>query len=364
MIAILYHPDDITLLYSFYPLLISRYRSEFAFLRDTESIRRASYNALIVFRGQKIARTRSITVGHLLGQLRDLVPRLLYFDDHDSADEVVPDAFPFVDAYLKKQIARELKDYGNPIYGKRTYAQYFHRNHGISDDNEVIQPPLDDAAISKIVLSWNLGLGPYPRAHWRSLLARRMDKALGAWPIRWILPRNLSIKATGQARLPKASARFSTRFDRSTIEAHRRAFLNRARSSNLFLTEKVPLREYNRELRKVAATISPFGWGEVCFRDFEAVFNRSVLVKPSLDRVETWPDIYRAGETYVSVSWNAEDLVQKVSEVIEDSTKCRRITDNAVSVLIDAHSCIDDVIERFISLAHGGNASKHALHSV
>ena len=57
---------------------------------------------------------------------------------------------------------------------------------------------------------------------------------------------------------------------------------------------------------------SPFGWGELCFRDYEAVYCGCLLVKPSMDHVVTSPDIFEAGVTYVPVKWDLSDLTEKI----------------------------------------------------
>jgi hypothetical protein len=66
---------------------------------------------------------------------------------------------------------------------------------------------------------------------------------------------------------------------------------------------RVGSKRYLAELLLSRVVVSPFGWGEVCFRDYEAVAAGCLLVKPSMDHVRTQPDIYRAGQTYVSVRW-------------------------------------------------------------
>ena len=75
------------------------------------------------------------------------------------------------------------------------------------------------------------------------------------------------------------------------------------------------------------AVLSPFGYGEICFRDFEAVLSGALLLKPDCGHLETWPDIYGEG-TYVPLDWMASDLHFKSAEVLEDRYFCDPIHPN------------------------------------
>ena len=66
------------------------------------------------------------------------------------------------------------------------------------------------------------------------------------------------------------------------------------------------MRNYYKELHNSKYAISPFGWGEICIRDFEAIVQGSVLIKPDVAHLETWPNIYLNGETYLSIPWDLE----------------------------------------------------------
>jgi hypothetical protein len=80
---------------------------------------------------------------------------------------------------------------------------------------------------------------------------------------------------------------------------------------------------------------SPFGWGEVCFRDYEAVALGAVLLKPSMEHVQTNPNVYQAYETYVPVKWDLSDLPQACDWCMQNPDRCRQITRNARRVLRD-----------------------------
>ena len=53
--------------------------------------------------------------------------------------------------------------------------------------------------------------------------------------------------------------------------------------------------------------LSPFGWGEICYRDFEASLGGNLLLKPSMDHIDTWPNIYRE-DCYLKLDWDFSNL--------------------------------------------------------
>ena len=346
-ITVFYFADDITLLYSLYPLLVTRLRKRFFFTKDLDYIlTRDRRKNLLVVRFMK--RADIADPAGLFQRLKDKYDRIVYFDDTADPREIKAELLPFVDRYLKKQVLRDRSDYLRPVYGKRLYTEYYHVRHGVIDDDEVSLPPIDASHLDKISLSWNLGIGSYPKSGVRKSLAVRAEAALGVDFVRPFLSDPLSYRSVSPSR-NQVSARFGTKFDRKTVSIHRRIFQDVAKSrGDLFLTGKVPLTEFNRELREVRAVLSPFGWGEICFRDFEAVLNNSVLIKPSMEHIETWPDIYVADRTFVPVDWEGSDLVRKTEAILNDEKRRRDMTESALAVLLDAHRNLEPRVEQLV----------------
>jgi len=110
--------------------------------------------------------------------------------------------------------------------------------------------------------------------------------------------------------------------------------------------QRVPRREYILELMRSKVTFSPFGWGEVCFRDYEAVACGSLLVKPSMAHLITSPNIYIEYETYVPVRWDLSDCAQTIDHYLRHPADAERIARNAQRVLRDYFAegrFVDDV---------------------
>jgi hypothetical protein len=86
---------------------------------------------------------------------------------------------------------------------------------------------------------------------------------------------------------------------------------------------------YYRELYDSKMVLSPFGWGEVCFRDFEAIISGALLLKPDMSHIKTWPDVYIPYETYIPLDWDGGDVTEKAEAYLLDDVARRRIAENA-----------------------------------
>ena len=75
------------------------------------------------------------------------------------------------------------------------------------------------------------------------------------------------------------------------------------------------------------------GYGEVCWRDFEAILYGSLLVKPDMSHVETTPQIFEPFKTYVPVTWDFSDIDEKISYYLDNEDISQTIVENAYKTL-------------------------------
>ena len=113
----------------------------------------------------------------------------------------------------------------------------------------------------------------------------------------------------------RLSARFSPRnFQRKKFIEFLKNRFPKEKIGMGFISRKL----YFEELNNTDAVLSPFGYGEPCFRDIEAFIAGSAMIKPDMDHIETWPDIYRDQETYLSVPWEIEKWKDTIPEILDD----------------------------------------------
>lgn len=246
-------------------------------------------------------------------RFREEVRRLYWFDNADSTGSLQARVIPFVDAYCKGHLLTDRGKYVESWYGGRIYTDYYHKKHGVTDSNPVFSIPLrDDTERRKLRLSWNAAYWNHSYSPAGNLLAKTFE-LIARRPLfhgnrKWCPP--------GGSRNILVSARFSTGHSRPTV-AYQRTTIRR-RLLGLVPLDRVSRKRFREEMEKSKMVVSPFGWGEVTYRDYECFIAGSVLVKPDMSHVETWPDLYRAYETYVPISWDVEDLRDKIDRIASE----------------------------------------------
>lgn len=119
----------------------------------------------------------------------------------------------------------------------------------------------------------------------------------------------------------------STNYRRLSVSVQRQrvteAFSERVPSG------RVSRRQFFRELASSKIVASPFGWGEINYRDYETFLAGAMLFKPDMSHMETWPAFFERDITYGSFSWDLSDLMDKLDHYLSDDTLRIRIAQEA-----------------------------------
>ena len=105
-----------------------------------------------------------------------------------------------------------------------------------------------------------------------------------------------------------------------------------------FVKDRLPFQEYINTLYQSKLSISPFGQGEVCYRDFEIFEFGVVMIKPTMDIVNTNPNPYISNETYIPVDLDWTELNDMVLEMINKPDKLQYIVENSRKVYDELYS--------------------------
>tara|TARA_R100001594_G_scaffold97052_1_gene131264 strand:+ start:4145 stop:5182 length:1038 start_codon:yes stop_codon:yes gene_type:complete len=92
---------------------------------------------------------------------------------------------------------------------------------------------------------------------------------------------------------------------------------------------RISQQEYYQRMFDSKIIFAPFGYGAVATRDLEAALYGSVLLKPDVSFVETSPNVYEDGETYIACKHDFSDLNEKVMQILGNSEKYLYIIENA-----------------------------------
>ncbi len=255
-----------------------------------------------------------------LDEISDLALRankIGWLNTGDSTGGIQLPVLDIVDVYFKNQLLRDRKRYLKSFYGARIYTDYYSKLYGVVDKEPIENSALDSEQIKKLKVSWNLGLNPNLRPKSRYLDKLIIDPRLFRLISHPIMSGNMA--RFGHTKRPfPVHCRISTRYDRATI-AFQRQKIEEMMASLGVSTKRVGRSRYYRELAGAQLVLSPFGWGEICIRDFEAIYFGGTLVKPSMDHVDTWPDVYKPGLTYISIPWEIREAEVIIKEVLESS---------------------------------------------
>jgi hypothetical protein len=263
-----------------------------------------------------------------LRDLRSCGKRILFLDNSDSCGTTQFHVMPYVDAYLKRQLYRDRSLYLREMYGLRLYTDFYHVRFGIFDKLQERRAPARPDDLAKLGIAWNSGLGDHGLSN-RLLKKWNFLNFLLNFSLPLHFGRNLGPAIAAPAR---ADRRYDIHYRVNMDYLLETISFGRKKIREILDVLKLRYRvcgggvvrraEYLAEIARSRVVVSPFGYGEICLRDFEAFRNGCLLVKPYMSHLETWPDCYKEGNTYFGYAWDFSDAAEKLEEVIRvsDST--------------------------------------------
>lgn len=252
----------------------------------------------------------------LMGKLKRRCNKIVWCDTSDSTGTLWTEVFPLVDLYLKKQVLIDLEEYTKKMWGHRLYTQYYHDKDCINMDNVSESIPISEKDINKIRVSWNVGLG--------ELFEEK--------EISYKNPFNIF---TPECVMPNQERKYDIQY-KGTLDYSICGY-QRLKSTELIeisglnhpdVLKKIPYPLYLQEIAESKAVISPYGWGEICTRDFETFLQGATLIKPDMSHLSTYPNWYIENQTYLPIKWDFSDFMEIVKKT-KNSKECIEIAKNA-----------------------------------
>lgn len=240
-----------------------------------------------------------------LKKIKEHCKTLVWCDTADSAGCGMFDVMPYVDVYFKKQVYKDKNLYLKHLYGSRLFCDYYYKQLQVEDEDlkKIDYPLLDERYVNKIQVSWNVGLADLFIKGYK-LLLHPFGVALPNFVVPDSPIKDLDLHFRGSGWSPIAGYQ----------RAKCKELVNKLDSvSHPDVNSQIPYKEYIAEIKRAKAVLSPFGWGEICGRDFEALAYGATLIKPSMEHCDTYPNWYQEGQTYVSLKWdfsNFDEIIQ------------------------------------------------------
>jgi len=258
----------------------------------------------------------------ILDKIKDKCKQVIWLDSSASTGTTHFQVLPFVHKYWKKQLLKDRNLYEKQFYGARIYTDYYKKQFNLEDQRVGSFDSINRKYLNKLTISWNLGFGSYSAN-------RRVSNILGLIP--WCLKEKLyykyRLKAVSHDSKRRLSVCFrgSSRYTNKALSFQRMKIIEKLQNRGVD-TKPVSYRAYINELRNAKIAVSPFGAGEMCFRDFEIILSGSLLLKPSMDHLMTWPDFFIDNENYVSVKWDFSDFDDKIESLLGNPERIRQIS--------------------------------------
>jgi len=255
-----------------------------------------------------------------LETIKKKVKSVFYFDTTDSSGCIQNEVFDYVDLYFKSQILKNKDHYKKNFYGSRIYSDYFHKKFKVQDNLIMFQRPLTNSNLKKLKLSWNSSLANYSLKGKILMLGYKYLKNYDLL----FLPKRKYIPSLTRPNLFLYKGNF--KYERNTISWQRQQIYSKMKKS--LDTRRVNLIKYYNVLKKSKVVISPFGWGEINYKDYEAFIYGNLLFKPDVSHIQTWPELFYKNKTYLQFKWDLSDFDKKIKNIRSNFEEYIHIAEN------------------------------------
>lgn len=237
--------------------------------------------------------------------------KVFYIESNDSPEVRYPQYVRLFKRWFKKQIYRDLNNYLKSFDGGTLYSDFYVNNYNLNKVNLYKSKVMDCNDLSKLDLFWNILIGPYPIKRFKQSLMRNGISFFGSSYLKYFSPKIFRMEEPIFQKSLFCHGRFSTHEIYSESIGYQRFLLSNEIYNNEFVQSGyIKQKDYNRELAQCQIVLSPFGWGEICHRDAEAIHNKALLLKPNMDHINTVPNIYIKDKMYISLNWDLSNLQQ------------------------------------------------------
>jgi hypothetical protein len=269
-----------------------------------------------------------------LKNARESANKIIWFDSSDSTGVTHFELLPYLDLYLKKQLFTDKSLYKKPFYGGRIFSEFYHKKFNVEDTLLFTQFfPLEHKDFAKVQLSWNIGMGDMYHAFSKRSFVRK--RIADYWPVNYDIP----FVPVQKDRSINVFLSTSVNLNRPTIAFHRKEIVKRLKEivqkgpgiKGIINGQRMSTRLFKQTMRSTSIMPSPFGWGEIGVRDYEAFIYGALLLKPDMTHLTTWPDIFKEGVTYQPFDWDFNNLESLIVELLESPKKRMEIAQHGQS---------------------------------
>jgi len=269
----------------------------------------------------------------LLEKINKRNSNIVWFDLRDSAGTTQFEVMPYVKKYLKGQIYKDIKNYSKPMYGGRYYTNYYFLNYQVSDQDIYKMTLLDSIYYKKLDLSWNIGALRYDLRFSNLYKIASYSKVIH----KFLTHNNFTKYNTYKffKKKYRVNAIYNNNFDRESVAFQRLLAIKKLKNINQFdlLDKNLNKKKYFASISNSKIVLSLFGWGEICYRDWESVILGTPFIKPDMNYLDTWPNIYIPYKTYYPVNLGLENLDEIIDFSISSDELSKEMIINSQNII-------------------------------
>lgn len=242
----------------------------------------------------------------LLTELKTTTDQLVWFDRSDPTGTTDFPIIDHVDSFWKKQILKDINYYAEQ-HGSKSVRVWLNDETTNSEDFSYTPCPTDQ--LHKIKAAYNIAYYDHRYFWYKSHVVSNYFPGTPSFnPVKSDRPFDLTFRGM-------------INYDAKNIVSYQRnkvlTILDLLKC-NVVKGSYVKRKVFLDELNKSKLCVSPFGWGEICSRDFESMIAGCVLLKPSMAHAQTFPDLFVENKTYIPLNWDLNDLEEKVEYALEN----------------------------------------------
>ncbi len=274
-------------------------------------------------------------------KISKLNKNIIWLDNSDSAGTTVFEVLPYVKKYVKKQFYKNKNLYRKNFFRGRLYSDFYQKKFELEEKYKPESFFLSKEYENKLVLGWNIGVGKYFDVFnfnkidkfqcITSALIKKNYKELFKFTLKY---HNLA------TRKQDVFCKFNLRHTDKKKSIHfQRNQVNEILKDKFSLsTQRLNHRSYLEQLKNSQISVGAFGWGEICYREFEAIKMGAAIVFPNVDYLETWPNIYQDNFSYTSYELDFSNLTQKIDLVLNNQNLRESLVENSQEILKSVYS--------------------------
>jgi hypothetical protein len=248
------------------------------------------------------------------------VPKIIWMDTADGTSTTHFELLPFVHKYLKKQIFKDRSLYKSQLYGGRIFTEFYHQHFSIDDTSVYPKIATLGDGEEKLGISWNIGLGDMMDA-----FGKNKKSVIYGRFFNLIIPKYNTMHYNHSKKNIDILLKTTINLSRETVAFHREKLVKflqlisqRNKLKSVIQGKRLSNKEFRSIMRHTKIFPSPFGWGEIGVRDYEAFIYGGVLLKPSVEHMETWPNVFINKKTYIPFKWDFSDIEEKINLILSD----------------------------------------------